>query len=132
MIDTTLPTKLREDVTWKQTFINLLIEYFYKNIPEPNEVKAKTQTYRQDNDPNAEIVRQYIEVSHENTVLKWTTLWGFYEQWHIQTSTEKVNKKVVKKYFESKIFKKEEKKHNDTRGWKGWKLVNIEALDDDL
>lgn len=48
-IDRTLPSRMREDITWRQTFMNMLISYYDKDITEPNEVKVKTDEYRQEN-----------------------------------------------------------------------------------
>jgi hypothetical protein len=40
---------MREDVTWRQTFANILLDYYYKDVPEPMEVKLKTNEYREEN-----------------------------------------------------------------------------------
>ena len=48
-IDRSLPSRMREDVTWRQTFMKILIDYYYKNVKEPEEVKMKTNEYRQEN-----------------------------------------------------------------------------------
>jgi P4 family phage/plasmid primase-like protien len=49
-IDRTLPSRMREDITWRQTFMNILLSYYPKQISEPDEVKIKTNEYRQEND----------------------------------------------------------------------------------
>lgn len=49
MIDRTLPSRMREDMTWRQTFMNILIDYYFKTIPEPIEVKVRTNAYREEN-----------------------------------------------------------------------------------
>jgi P4 family phage/plasmid primase-like protien len=48
-IDITLPSRLNTDVTWRQTFLNILVEYYYKSVPEPEQVTIKTREYAQDN-----------------------------------------------------------------------------------
>jgi P4 family phage/plasmid primase-like protien len=48
-IDRTLPSRMREDISWKQTFMQILLSYYYKDITEPQEVKLKTNEYRQEN-----------------------------------------------------------------------------------
>lgn len=48
-IDRTLPSRMREDISWRQTFMNLLISYYYKHVQEPFEVQVKTNEYRQEN-----------------------------------------------------------------------------------
>jgi phage/plasmid-associated DNA primase len=49
-IDRTLPSRMREDLSWRQTFMNILISYYTReDIREPEEIKVKTQEYRQEN-----------------------------------------------------------------------------------
>lgn len=48
-IDRTLPSRMREDISWRQTFMNILISYYYKEIKEPDIVKMKTNEYREEN-----------------------------------------------------------------------------------
>ena len=49
MIDRTLPSRMREDLSWRQTFMNILIDYYFKTVPEPIEVKVRTNAYREEN-----------------------------------------------------------------------------------
>lgn len=65
-IDRTLPSRMREDVTWKQTFMNILLQYTNKNIPEPEEVKIRTNEYRQDNNEISMWLDDNIEHSEHN------------------------------------------------------------------
>lgn len=62
-IDRTLPSRMREDVTWRQTFINILLSYYNKHVSEPNEVKLRTNEYREENNP----LQQWLD---DNIVLK--------------------------------------------------------------
>ena len=48
-IDMTLPSKIREDVTWRQTFMNILVDYYYMDVPEPEDVSIRTNEYRNEN-----------------------------------------------------------------------------------
>jgi P4 family phage/plasmid primase-like protien len=48
-IDKTLPSRMREDISWRQTFVNILLDYYYKDVREPLEVQLKTNEYRQEN-----------------------------------------------------------------------------------
>jgi phage/plasmid-associated DNA primase len=48
-IDRTLPSRMREDITWRQTFMNILLDYYSKDVREPLEVQLKTNEYREDN-----------------------------------------------------------------------------------
>ena len=68
-IDRTLPSRMREDITWRQTFINILLSYYYKDIPEPPEVQFKTNEYRQENNDFYNWLEENIEYC-ENEILK--------------------------------------------------------------
>ena len=48
-IDRTLPSRMREDITWRQTFIKILLDYYFRDVKEPIEVQVKTNEYRQEN-----------------------------------------------------------------------------------
>lgn len=48
-IDMTLPSKIREDITWRQTFMNILLDYYYMDVVEPEEVSIRTNEYRNEN-----------------------------------------------------------------------------------
>lgn len=123
-IDRTLPSRIREDLTWRQTFMNILLEYYNKDIKEPEEVKMKTNEYRADNDMKALFVQQYIKKGEEG--IKWTDLLQQYSLWFCEEmgeSIHKINKKELKQYFESKVFKtKSSPLRNIGRGWAGWEL----------
>jgi len=48
-IDRTLPSRMREDVSWRQTFMKILLDYYFIDVKEPVEVQVKTNEYRQEN-----------------------------------------------------------------------------------
>ncbi|NDC96137.1 hypothetical protein EB077_12590, partial [bacterium] len=48
-INRDIPSKIRENTSWRQTFINILLDFYYRDIREPDEVKVKTSEYRQEN-----------------------------------------------------------------------------------
>jgi P4 family phage/plasmid primase-like protien len=49
LIDRSLPARIREDISWRQTFLNILLDYYHKKVQEPESVKVKTNEYREDN-----------------------------------------------------------------------------------
>ena len=126
-IDRTLPTKIREDTSWKQTFMNILIEYYYKEITEPDEVKVKTNEYKEYNDMNMEFVNKYIKKNEESCII-WSELWEQFSYWINEEYNITANKKDIKNYFESKVFKCKEKQIRQgearLRGWKSFELNN--------
>ena len=127
-IDRTLPTKIREDISWKQTFMNILIEYYYKEVLEPEEVKVKTNEYKEGNDINLEFVNKYI-IKKDDSYIVWSELWDKFNYWILhEYNINTVSKKMIKTYFEKKVFKCSEKHMTinglSIRGWKGFELVN--------
>ena len=127
-IDRTLPTKIREDISWKQTFMNILIEYYYKEVLEPEEVKVKTNEYKEGNDINLEFVNKYI-IKKDDSYIVWSELWDMFNYWILhEYNVSNVSKKIIKTYFEKKVFKCSEKHMTinglSIRGWKGFELVN--------
>jgi P4 family phage/plasmid primase-like protien len=48
-IDRTLPSRMREDLSWRQTFMKILLNYYFRDVKEPPEVQFKTNEYRQEN-----------------------------------------------------------------------------------
>ena len=131
-IDRTLPSRMREDVSWRQTFMNILLDYYYKDVREPHEVQLKTNEYRQENDTNQQFVELRLERKAGECVL-WSSLWMAYQEWCMDNTGALSGKKKsdVKKYFEDKVFKiKENPKPGFGRGWSGWKLIaNAEEMD---
>jgi len=80
-LDTRLPIIMREDITWRQTFMNILLDYYYKDIQEPIEVQIKTNEYRDENNEVFAWCEENLEYQ-ENSILKLSD--------------------VCKKYFENK------------------------------
>lgn len=67
MIDRTLPSRMREDVSWRQTFMNILLEYYYKTgITEPEEVKVRTNEYKHTNNTLELWLDENIEYKEDN------------------------------------------------------------------
>ncbi|KAJ3217786.1 hypothetical protein HK099_005354 [Clydaea vesicula] len=69
ILDPTIPFLMRKDVTWKQTFMNILLEYSNVDIEEPPEVDASTANYRKNNDEFIKWCEENIEF-YENGILK--------------------------------------------------------------
>jgi len=67
-IDITLPSRMREDITWRQTFMKILINYYHLNIKEPTEVILCTKEYCQDNNDFYNWLNDNIERKDNNTL----------------------------------------------------------------
>ena len=128
-IDRTLPSRMREDITWRQTFMNILLEYYYKDIREPVEVQCKTNEYRLNND----IVNQFIEEmcdlqkNNKNYREFCVDLWNEFEFWKKENSIEDKLSQAnfynridyLTNYSNKKRIRKDDK---NSRGWYGIKL----------
>jgi len=126
-IDRNLFTKMREDPTWRQTFMNILIEYYNKQIKEPEEVSKYTNKYRENNDKNLEFANTYIKKEESGFIL-WSELWQIYQDWYFELhgNTNNLKKLQTKKYFIEKIFKIEDKMvKNKGRGWINYNLIKL-------
>jgi hypothetical protein len=60
---------MKSDITWRQTFLNILLDYYYKAVPEPKEVTVKTQEYAQDNNEYASWFEEHV-IEKEDGVLQ--------------------------------------------------------------
>lgn len=128
-IDRTLPSRMREDITWRQTFMNILLDYYYKDIREPVEVQCKTNEYRLNND----IVNQFIEEmcdlqkNNKNYREFCVDLWNEFEFWKKENSIEDKLSQAnfynridyLTNYSNKKRIRKDDK---NSRGWYGIKL----------
>jgi P4 family phage/plasmid primase-like protien len=128
LIDRTLPSRMRVDITWRQTFINILINYYIIRVNEPESVKVNTNKYRETNDLVLEFVNECCEVQVGNKDFRVETsvLSSRFNEWIIaeQLSTTISNKqfkdridKITKYDHKKKIFVK-----SSISGWYGIQL----------
>ena len=90
-IDRTLPSRMREDVTWRQTFMKILLDYYFRDIKEPLEVQLKTNEYRQENN-------DFYNWLEENIMYKENELLQLRETCQIYLGRVKVHSSVSSKY----------------------------------
>jgi len=102
LIDRTLPSRMREDITWRQTFMKILLSYYDKKVPEPEEVKIKTNEYRQENNDFYNWIEENIEYK-EGSILKLKDICELYTgKIKIHSSLKTKYKKEVEKYIKEK------------------------------
>jgi P4 family phage/plasmid primase-like protien len=131
LIDTTLPTKIREEITWRQTFMNILIKYYSQVVKEPEEVKVKTNAYRVNNDIVEQFISERCQFAKGDKNLKSFSkeLWGDFEVW---IAEEEIQSKVKHKEFYSRIDKltgytRSKKVRIDEKNSTGWIGIQIIA-----
>lgn len=129
-IDRTLPSRMREDITWRQTFIKILLDYYFLDVKEPIEVQVKTNEYRQENNEFYNWMDENIE-PNINGILKLKDVAQLY------TDKPKISTKISNK-IKIEIEKWIKEKHKDInyqykdsyfngeryRGWAGLNIKN--------
>jgi len=131
-IDRTLPSRMREDLSWRQTFMNILISYYTReDIREPEEIKVKTQEYRQENNNFFAWLDENIEVTNSgDDHLELKTICELYlKKDKIQSRISSKYRKEMEKYIKEKYphLEWECKQHyigeSRPRGWFYLKIV---------
>jgi P4 family phage/plasmid primase-like protien len=126
-IDRTLPSRMREDITWRQTFMNILIDYYYKDVKEPVEVQMKTNEYRQENNDFYNWLEENI-IYKQGSILKLQDTIEIYIGKKIGTRQLGKYRKEIEKYIKEKYNNIEwEYKQfwlGDTK-YKGWQNLEI-------
>lgn len=130
-IDRTLPSRMREDPTWRQTFMNILLSYYTRIVPEPIEVKMKTNEYRQENNDFYNWLEENVE-ENEDELLQLKTICEMYlnKTSKIHSSLTTKYKKEVEKYVKEK-YKLLKWEHGVVRinniSYNGWKHLSIKS-----
>lgn len=129
-IDRTLPSRMREDVTWRQTFINILLDYYFKDnlSKEPLEVQVKTNEYRAENNDFFNWLDENI-VSNPSGVLNLKDVCDLYlNKSGVPSRTASKYKKEIEKYIKI-TFPSIQHQYKDTtlngskvKGWAGLQL----------
>jgi P4 family phage/plasmid primase-like protien len=127
-IDRTLPSRMRENISWRQTFINILIDYYYKdNIMEPIEVKVKTNEYRQENNEFYNWLEEHVKYC-ENEILQLTDVCEIYIGKKVGPRVMTKYKKEIEKYIKEKykhINYEYQKGHVNEKNYRGWLHVQM-------
>jgi putative DNA primase/helicase len=90
-IDRTLPSRMREDISWRQTFMNILLDYYSVDVEEPDEVQAKTNEYRQENN-------DFLNWLEENVHYKEGNLLQTKDVCELYLNRSKIHSKELSKY----------------------------------
>jgi len=130
-IDRTLPSKMREDITWRQTFMKILLEYYYRDIKEPMEVLLKTNEYRQENTEFYNWLDDHLEENEEG-ILQLADVCDLYLGKRVGPRILAKYRKEIEKYIKEKYKKIN---HNYEQFWigpsdtrrkyKGWQKIRL-------
>jgi P4 family phage/plasmid primase-like protien len=129
-IDRTLPSRMREDHSWRQTFINILLNYYYKDVKEPFEVQVKTNEYRQENNDFFNWMDENIMLS-ENAILQLAEVCELFIGKKVGPRIMTKYKKEVEKYVKEKfkdvnwLYQKGTINDQNYRGWLNLCIKNM-------
>ena len=101
-IDRTLPSRMREDVTWRQTFMKILLDYYFRDVKEPIEVQVKTNEYRQENNDFYNWLEENI-IYKNGSILKLQDTIEIYIGKKISTRQLGKYRKEIEKYIKDKF-----------------------------
>lgn len=101
-IDRTLPSRMREDPSWRQTFMKILLDYYYRDVVEPDDIKMRTNEYRGENNDFYMWMCENIEPK-ENNILKLQDVIEIYLGKPLRKEREKSKyKKELEKFIKEK------------------------------
>jgi P4 family phage/plasmid primase-like protien len=101
-IDRTLPSRMREDLSWRQTFMKILLNYYFRDVKEPPEVQFKTNEYRQENNDFYNWLEENI-MYKENELLQLREVCQLYlGKIKIHSSVSSKYKKELERYIKEK------------------------------
>ena len=122
----------QELLNWKQDCMLLFLEYYKKycevGLTETQSIINSTKKYKKQNNFYSDFIDEYLIKSDGDHVI-WSDLKSMIMEWYkINIGNDTPKAKDIKTYFETKIFKCDEKvfKSNGTtfRGWNGYKLLS--------
>jgi P4 family phage/plasmid primase-like protien len=128
-IDRTLPSRMREDLSWRQTFMNILIEYYYHDIKEPVEVQVKTNEYRQENSDFYNWLEENIEYK-EDGILRLSEVCELFAGKKVAPRVSNKYRKEIEKWIQTKFKKISSEFQNSTfnnEKFKGWIKLSIKS-----
>jgi putative DNA primase/helicase len=129
-IDRTLPSRMREDVTWRQTFMKILLDYHFKDVKEPVEVQIKTNQYREENNDFFSWLNENI-MYKENEILNVTEIVELFLGRQIGTRKKEINKykkeieKFIKEKFKNIKWEWGKVRDSESKLTNGWKHLTI-------
>ena len=130
-IDRTLPSRMREDISWRQTFMNILLDYYYRDIKEPIEVQLKTNEYREENNVIFKWVYDNISYSKgDKLALKDLCQLFFENKTKIGVKEKSKLKKEIEKIFKTlfpEIINECQRTTIDGEPFQGW--INLKLND---
>ena len=103
LADGTLKASIEKDISFRQTFLNMLIPFLRKTVPMPEEVRMKTTRLRDSNDEFGEWLKEAIEL-REDELLSLQTITYCYLREHVRGTKAMAKYKLGVDEFLLKTF----------------------------
>lgn len=130
LIDRSLPTRMREDITWRQSFVNILIDYHHKVILEPEAVKFRTNEYKEDTNNVRQWLIENMVVSENAALMLKEIAENITGKKNVHSSESSKIKKEVESYIKDRFDNQNYRMIDKTidkrkfRGWKGYSILS--------
>jgi P4 family phage/plasmid primase-like protien len=131
-IDKTLPSRMRVDIAFRQTFMNILLRYYNEDVIEPNVVKLRTNEYRNENSNMVAWFDENLEAKQGSVI----ALKDIYNLMYpnkprnnrIMNSLKKEVEKYIKTTFPTLPYTFQDTTYQGAK-YKGWLHVSIKNTD---
>jgi len=67
-IDPQIPITLEDDLTWRQTMMNILLRYVNKDVDVPESVMLRTQNYKEDQNEYRDWIKEHLKIEDGNRI----------------------------------------------------------------
>ena len=130
--DPSIPTRIKNDITFRQGFMNILLDYYYKpRIDVPDYIKLTTSAYQEDNQPSFDLFDKDIVYKKEHFLL----LTDFYEHFNAKSNKEKKQMShdfimYISNKYPNDNPKISKPRMEDGKRYRGW--YNFDITSDDI
>jgi len=98
LIDHEIPITLEEDITWRQTMMNILLSYTTKDIDLPESVLLRTQNYKNEQNEYLDWIRENLHIVNDDTRISLKEICDTYKQ-NMKQSEKTLLKRYIEKEF---------------------------------
>jgi putative DNA primase/helicase len=92
-VDKEIPILMEKDITWRQTMMNILLEYTSKEIEVPESVRLRTKQYQEESNVYLDWIRENLHLSEGKNI-------ALTEICDTFNKIEKVDRRLLKEYIE--------------------------------
>lgn len=127
-IDRDIPSRIRENISWRQTFMNILIDYYHRDVGEPESVRVTTNEYREVNNDFYNWMCENIVEDDQSTLKLKDVCQTYLMKSKISSKESSRHKKELQKFIKQR-FPHLNCEYQDTTylsdKYKGWAKLKI-------